>query len=90
MIKKSLIKNTLMVTLALGLTACANTDALETNVTELSNKIDALTSDVTELKTQQQATSEDAKAAKAAAEQATTDAKNANERVNNMVASYKK
>ncbi|MEY8214453.1 MAG: Lpp/OprI family alanine-zipper lipoprotein [Colwellia sp.] len=90
MLKKTLIKNTLMVTFVLGLTACANTDGLEASVTELSNKVDALSSDVTALKTQQQATNKEVKAARIAAEQAATDVKKANERVNNMVASYKK
>ena len=97
MYKKTLIKNTLVVAFALGLTACANTDGVEASVADLSNKmaalssqVETLSSDVADLKTQQQAASEEAKAAKIAAEQAAMDAQKANERVDNMVASYKK
>jgi len=90
MLKTTLIKNTLVAVFALGLTACANTDGIEANVAELSNKVKALSANVAELKTQQQVANEEAKAAKVAAEQAAIDAKKANERVDNMVASYKK
>lgn len=95
--KTKLMKNTLVLAFTVGLTACANTEGVEASVTELSNKVDALSSqveslssDVAELKTQQQATSEEAKAAKMAAEQAVIDVQKANERVDNVVASYKK
>jgi len=92
--KKTLIirtlKKTLIIGFALGLTACANSDELETKITNLSNQVDRLSNDVAELKSQHQAITEDVKSAKVAAEQAAEDAKNANERIDNVVASYKK
>jgi len=88
--KKSLTKNMLIISFALGLTACANTEGLEASITSLSNKVDTLSSKVSELQTQQQATSRKAQAAKAAAQQAADSAANANERIDNVVASYKK
>lgn len=90
MLNTSLLKKALIVTFALGLTACANTDGLETSVTELTNKVDTLSNDLAELKAQQQTITEDATAAKMAAEQAAIDAKKANERIDNVVATYKK
>lgn len=81
----------------LAMTGCANTDALDQNianlsqqVTNLSSKVDSLSTEVNELKTQQEKSNEAAEAAQVAAEQATVDAKNANERIDNVVASYKK
>lgn len=90
MLNKNTLKNTLIISFALGLTACANTDGLETKITTLSNQVNTLSSDVAELKSQQQKISEDATAAKIAAEQATEEAQKANERIDNVVASYKK
>lgn len=87
---KNMLKNTLVISFALGLTACANSDGLEAKITSLSNQVNSLSSDVSELKSQQQAISEDAKSAKAAAEKAAEDAQSANERIDNVVASYKK
>ena len=84
------LKNTLILSFALGLTACANSDGLEAKITTLSNQVNALSNDVSELKSQQQKISEDAKSAKMAAEQAAEDAQKANERIDNVVASYKK
>lgn len=88
--KKSLTKNILTISFALGLTACANTEGLEASIASLSNKVDTLSSEVSELKTQQQAISEEAQAAKMAAEEAVESAGKANERIDNVVASYKK
>ena len=88
--QKSFLKNILTISFALGLTACANTESLETSIAGLSNKVDTLSSEVSALKTQQQATSEAAQAAKMAAEQAVENANKANERIDNVVASYKK
>lgn len=88
--QKSLIKNLLVVGFALGLTACANTDSLDASIASLSNKVDSLSSEVSDLKSQQQSISEDAKAAKMAAEQAVESSAKANERIDNVVASYKK
>ena len=84
------LKNTLIISLALGLTACANSDVLETKITTLSNQVNALSNDVSELKSQQKKISEDAKSAKMAAKQAAEDAQKANDRIDNVVASYKK
>ncbi len=88
--QKSLIKNMLTVSFALGLTACANTEGLEASIASLSNKVDSLSSEVSALKTQHQTISEEAQAAKMAAEQAVESAAKANERIDNIVASYKK
>jgi murein lipoprotein len=81
--QKSLVKNMLTVSFALGLTACANNESLNSSIASLSNKVDTLSSEVSALSSQQQATSEEAKAAKMAAEKA-------NERIDNVVSSYKK
>jgi len=88
--QKSLIKNILTISFALGLTACANTENLEASITSLSNKVDSLSSEVLALKTQHKTIKEDAQAAKMAAEQAVESAAKANERIDNVVASYKK
>lgn len=88
--QKSLIKNLLTISFALSLTACANTESLEASITSLSNKVDSLSSEVSKLKTQHSAISEEANAAKMAAEQAVESAAKANERIDNIVASYKK
>ena len=85
-----MIKKITAVTLALALTACANTDALDASITSLTNKVDSLSAQVADLEVQQKSATADAQAAKAAAEQAATDAKAANERIDNVVASYKK
>jgi len=88
--KKSLIKNMLTISFALGLTACANTENLEASIASLSNKVDALSSDVSALKSQQQADSNKAQTTKRAAEEAIESAAKANERIDNIIASYKK
>ena len=72
------------------ISGCANTDALEQNINELTNKVDSLTTQVGELKTQQENTSVMVAETKAASEQAAMDAQSANERLDNMVKSYKK
>lgn len=88
--KKSLTKNILTVSFALGLTACANTESLEASIASLSNKVDSLSSEVSALETQHDAISRKAQAAKAAAAEAADSAAKANERIDNVVASYKK
>ncbi|PCI56450.1 MAG: hypothetical protein COB45_05490 [Gammaproteobacteria bacterium] len=88
--QKSLIKNMLAISFALGLTACANTESLDASIASLSNKVDSLSSEVSALKTQQQSISEDVQAAKMASEEAAESAAKANERIDNVVASYKK
>lgn len=88
--QKSLVKSILTVSFALGLTACANTENLEASIASLSNKVDSLSSDVSSLKAEQQATSNKVQSAKKAAEQAAENASKANERIDNVVASYKK
>lgn len=88
--QKSILKSVLTVSFALGLTACANTESLEASIAGLSNKVDSLSSDVSSLKAEQQSTSNKAQAAKRAAEQAAENASKANERIDNVVASYKK
>ena len=85
-----MLKKITAISLALTLTACANTGALEENISTLTNKVDALSAQVADLEAQQQTTTGSVQAANVAAEQAASDAKAANERMNNIVASYKK
>jgi murein lipoprotein len=88
--QKSLIQNMLAVGFALGLTACANTESLEASISSLSSKVDSLSSKVSSLETQSEATSRKAQSAKVAAQQAADTAEKANERIDNVVSSYKK
>lgn len=88
--QKSLIKNICVVSFALGLTACANTESLEASISSLSNKVDSLSSKVSTLESQHEAISRKAQAAKMAAQQAEESAASANERIDNVVSSYKK
>ena len=78
-----MLKKITIITLALALSACANTDELDANISSLTNKVDALSAKVAKLETQQQSIAADATAAKNAAN-------SANERIDNIVASYKK
>ncbi len=78
-----LVKKIALIAFAAALTGCANTDALEQNIASLTNKVDTLSSQVSELKGQHEALSQQASEAKAAAE-------NANDRIDNVVASFKK
>jgi murein lipoprotein len=88
--QKSLIKNLLTVSFVLGLTACANTENLEASISSLSNKVDSLSTEVSDLKAQNSTISKATEAAKLAAMQAVASADKANERIDNVVASYKK
>jgi len=90
MLNKNILKNTLIISFTLGLTACSSSDGLGAKMATLSNQVDALSHEVSELKSQQQTIIEDAKSAKMAAKQAAEDAQKANERIDNVVASYKK
>jgi len=85
-----MLKKITVITLALALSACANTDEIDANIASLTNKVDALSTQVSELEAQQKSTAAAATAAKEAAEQAVSDAKSANERIDNVVASFKK
>jgi len=78
-----MLKNITALTLTLALTACANTDKVDANIASLTNMVDDLSAQVADLKTQQESTAADVQAAKAAA-------KDANARIDNVVASYKK
>ncbi|TKB47052.1 Lpp/OprI family alanine-zipper lipoprotein [Thalassotalea mangrovi] len=75
---------------ALGLAGCSSNEMLEKNVADLNMKVDnlsaqvdSLSSEVADLKVQQQQATADAMAAKEMAAEA-------NERVDNVVESYKK
>jgi len=92
-----MLKKITVVTLAIALTACANTDALDESIASLTNKVDALSAQVADLEAQQKSTAADAKSAKKEAKQAAelaaqaaVDAKATNERIDNVVSSYKK
>ncbi len=85
-----LIRNIALAALIITATGCANTEALEASVSSLNqkvdtltNKVNALTDEVGELKTQQQSNSESIESVKSAAD-------STNERMDNIVASYKK
>ncbi len=85
-----MLKKISVISLALVLSACANTDALDANIASLTNKVDALSAQVADLEAQQQSIAAEATAAKEIALQAVTGAQAANERIDNVVASYKK
>ncbi|WP_259337786.1 LPP leucine zipper domain-containing protein [Colwellia sp. RSH04] len=78
-----LMKKIAIVAFAAAVTGCSNTSALEENITSLTNKVDALSTQVADLESQQKAISKDVSAAKEAA-------KSANDRIDNVVSSYKK
>jgi len=90
MLNKKILKNTLIISFTLGLTACSSSDGLGAKMATLSNQVDALSYEISELKLKQQTMIDDAKSAKIAAKQAIEDAQKANERIDNIVASYKK
>ncbi len=92
-----LIKKIALVGFVVVLTGCANSEGLEKQVStltqtvnKLTSKVNSLSSDVSALKEQQQAATDAAESAKSAAEEALSNAKDANERVDNLVSSYKK
>lgn len=83
--------------LAVSLTGCANTEMLEKSIADLNNKVDSLSAKVNSLSDEhatleaaQMKTAKDAKAAKMLAAEAADDAAKANERLDNVVSSYKK
>lgn len=84
------LKTLLAAAMTVLVVGCANTDALEQQVSSLTNKIDTLSSQVSDLKKQQAQVSATANEAKMAAKQAASDAAKANDKVDNMVASFKK
>ena len=84
------LKTLLAAAMTVLVVGCANTDALEQQVSSLTNKIDTLSSQVSDLKKQQAQVSATANEAKMAAKQEASDAAKANDKVNNMVASFKK
>jgi murein lipoprotein len=85
-----LIKKIALAALIITVTGCANTEALEASVSSLNqkvetltNKVNALTNEVGEFKTQQVTNNETIDAVKSAVG-------STNERMDNIVASYKK
>jgi|TARA_B110000238_G_C16114053_1_gene434012 murein lipoprotein len=82
---------------ALVITGCSNTGVLEqkinnltTKVDNLSTKVDSLSTEVTGLNTQQEQSDKMVTRVNLASKQAAMDAKRANDRITNMVKSYKK
>ena len=82
---------------ALAMTGCSNTGVLEqkinnlnTKVDNLSTKVDSLSTEVTGLNAQQEQSDEMVAEVNLASEQAAIEAKRANDRITNMVKSYKK
>jgi murein lipoprotein len=91
------MKKIAIVSLAIMLGACSNTSAIEEDLSTLTNKIDALTTKVdnlsdemSELKEKQNAMDASTQQAQKSAELAISDAQKANERIDNIVSSYKK
>ncbi len=80
--------NLLIITLFI--TACSNSTALEKNMRDMSQKVDSLSAQVIELKKQQLANDKITDTIKDTATQAISAAEQANERIDNFVASYKK
>ena len=80
--------NLLIITLFI--TACSNSTALEKNMRDMSQKVDSLSAQVIELKKQQLANDKITYKIKDTATQAISAAEQANERIDNFVASYKK
>ncbi|MEI6895158.1 MAG: LPP leucine zipper domain-containing protein [Colwellia sp.] len=81
-----MLKKITAISLALTITACANTDAIneiDGNITALTNKVEALSTQVSNLEAQQKSAAVDLREAQEAAAAA-------NERIDNVVASYKK
>jgi murein lipoprotein len=85
-----LIKKMALTVLIITVTGCANTDALEGSVSSLNqkvdmltNKVDALTDEVASIKNQQNKSNK-------AIEDVKSSVDSANERMNNIAASYKK
>jgi len=94
---KTVIKKIALIGCVVVLAGCASSDGLEESVSSLSakvdnltNKVDALSTEVSDLKAQQNAANDNLESAKMAAEQAAYDARKANERIDNVVATYKK
>lgn len=90
-------KKLAIVSLVVLLGACSNTSAIEEDLTTLTNKIDSLSSkvdslsaEVSQIKQQQDASDASTKEAIKSAELAIEDAQRANERIDNIVSSYKK
>lgn len=83
----------LAITTAVLLSGCANTEQLDqmtSKIDRLSNKVDQLSSEIDEMKSQQDKNSRMIKQAKESSEKALSLAENANQRVNNMIDTYKK
>jgi murein lipoprotein len=82
---------------ALAMAGCSNTGVLEqkinsltTKVDNLSTKVDSLSTEVTGLNAHQEQSDEMVAEVNLASEQAAMEAKRANDRITNMVKSYKK
>lgn len=82
--------NTAIITIALLMTGCASVDNTEQDIANLSQKVDELSNEITKLKSQQQDNSNAIGKIKTTTEQLAADSQNTNERIDNIVASYKK
>ncbi|MEW6982391.1 Lpp/OprI family alanine-zipper lipoprotein [Colwelliaceae bacterium 6471] len=82
--------NTAIITIALLMTGCASVDNTEQDIANLSQKVDELSNEITKLKSQQQENSDVIGKIKTTTEQLATDSQKTNERIDNIVASYKK
>ena len=85
------------IALLMNLTGCANTSAIEekienlgTQVDAIASKVDGLSADVSSLKSGQSGNSADIDRLKSMVESAKDSADQANERLSNLVESYKK
>lgn len=85
-----LLKKLTLVTLVAIISGCANNSALEANISQLNQKVDSLTDKVNSLSSQTKAMSAEVNELGLTQEQTNNAVKVTNERIDNIVASYKK
>jgi len=84
------ILNIALATAILTMTGCASVDTTDQSIANLSQKVDELSSEISKLKAQQQKNTDAIEKVKAMTEQLASDSQSTNERIDNIVASYKK
>ncbi|UUO22747.1 hypothetical protein FGD67_05795 [Colwellia sp. M166] len=85
-----LLKKITLITLVAIISGCANTSALEENISQLSQKVDRLTKQVDSLTSQTKSISTEVNDLSSAQAETKMAVEKANDRIDNMVASYKK
>ena len=79
-----------LATVILLMTGCASVDTTDQSIANLSQKVDELSSKINKLKDQQEKNSESIEKVKAMTEQLASDSQSTNEKIDNIIASYKK